>query len=258
MPARPPIVLTIGGSDPTAGAGVQGDLRTIDRLGGYGVCAITSVTVQDTCGLSTRRDVAAELLAAQVAALAGDLPIAVVKAGMLGSSANVEAVARFLDAHPKLPFVLDPVLAATAGGPLLDANATATLIAELLPRATLVTPNLPEAVLLAGRPETDDLAAEPLARTLCEAGARAVLLTGGHRPGGDVVDLLFDGTTVHRLTTPRLAVAAHGTGCALTAAIATRLAFGDALLAAVEAARDHLLTRLRGALHLGHGQRLLP
>jgi len=258
MPLLPPIVLTVGGSDPTAGAGVQGDLRTIHQLGGYGVCAITSVTVQDTCGLTARQDVAAELLAGQLAALAGDLPIRAVKAGMLGSAANVEVIARFLDGHPKLPFVLDPVLAATAGGPLLNADATATLIAELLPRATLVTPNLPEAVLLAGKTEGDDLGAEPLARALAEAGAAAVLITGGHRPGGEVVDLLLDDDTVHRLPTPRLAVAAHGTGCALTAAIATRLALGDPLLAAVETARDHLLTRLRAALHLGHGQRLLP
>jgi len=100
MVSRPPIVLAIGGSDPTAGAGVQGDLRTIGQLGAYGVCALTSVTVQDTCGLSTRQDVAAELLTAQLTALAGDLRIATVKAGMLGSRANVEAVARFLDRPP--------------------------------------------------------------------------------------------------------------------------------------------------------------
>ena len=258
MPARPPIVLTIGGSDPTAGAGVQGDLRTIGQLGGYGVCAITSVTVQDTCGLTRREDVAAELLTDQLAALAGDLPIAAVKAGMLGSATNVEVVARFLDAHPKLPFCLDPVLAATAGGPLLDPEGAEALIAELLPRATLVTPNLPEAVLLTGHPEGEPPTAEVLARELCGRSAAAVLITGGHRPGGEVVDLLFDGHTAHRLPTPRLLVAAHGTGCALTAAIATRLALGDPLLTAVETARDHLLTRLRGALHLGHGQRLLP
>jgi len=258
MPLLPPIVLTIGGSDPTAGAGVQGDLRTIGQLGGYGVCAITSVTVQDTCGLTARQDVEAELLAAQLAALAGDLPIATVKAGMLGSTANVEAVARFLDGHPKLPFCLDPVLAATAGGPLLDPEGTEALVAELLPRATLVTPNLPEATFLAGHPATEPRTAEALARDLRDRGAAAVLITGGHRPGGEVVDLLLDDDTVHRLPTPRLAVAAHGTGCALTAAIATRLAFGDPLLTAVEAARDHLLFRLRSALHLGHGQRLLP
>jgi len=258
MVSRPPIVLAIGGSDPTAGAGVQGDLRTIGQLGAYGVCALTSVTVQDTCGLSTRQDVAAELLTAQLTALAGDLRIATVKAGMLGSRANVEAVARFLDRHPRLPFVLDPVLAATAGGPLLDADATAALIAELLPRATVVTPNLLEALLLTGRPAGDDRAAEPLARDLAAAGATAVLITGGHRPGGEVVDLLFDGATVHRLPTPRLPIAAHGTGCALAAAIATRLAFGDALVAAWAAARAHLIARLRASLPLGHGQRLLP
>jgi len=258
MPSRPPIVLTIGGSDPTAGAGVQGDLRTIGQLGGYGVCAITSVTVQDTCGLTTRQDVAAELLAGQLAALGGDLPIRAVKAGMLGSSANVEAVARFLDDHPTLPFVLDPVLAATDGGPLLDPDGAAALIAELLPRAALVAPNLPEATFLTGHPESEEATAEVLARELRGRGAAAVLITGGHRPGGEVVDLLLDDDTVHRLPTPRLAVAAHGTGCALTAAIATRFALGDPLLAAVETARDHLLTRLRGALHLGHGQRLLP
>ncbi len=258
MPARPPIVLTIGGSDPTAGAGVQGDLKTIDRLGGYGVCAITSVTVQDTCGLTAREDVSAELLAAQLAALAGDLPIKAIKAGMLGTAANVEALARLLDAHPKLPFVLDPVLAATAGGPLLDPEGAEALVAELLPRATLIAPNLPEAAYLAGRPEAAGASAEALARALHGRGAGAVLITGGHRPGGEVVDLLFDGDTARRLPTPRLAVAAHGTGCCLTAAIATHLALGDDLPAAVERARDHLLARLAAALHLGHGQRLLP
>lgn len=258
MPHRLPIVLTIGGSDPTAGAGVQGDLRTIGQVGGYGVCAVTSVTVQDTCGLTARRDVDAKLLAAQLTALAGDLPIKAIKAGMLGTSANVEAVARFLDGNPNLPFILDPVLAATAGGPLLDPEGAEALVEQLLPRATLVTPNLPEAAFLAGHATNGHHAAEPLARELQALGAAAVLVTGGHRPGGEVVDLLLFGDSVHRLPTPRLAVAAHGTGCALTAAIATRLALGDPLLTAVETARAHLLTRLAAALHLGHGQRLLP
>ncbi len=256
MSLLPPVVLTVGGSDPTAGAGVQGDLRTIGQAGGYGVCAVTSITVQDTCGLARRRDVAAELLAAQLEALAADFHLAAVKAGMLGSAANVAALARFLDAHPELPFVLDPVLAATAGGPLLDPEATRTLVAELLPRATLVTPNLPEAARLLERPPGGE--AEPLARGLVAAGARAVLITGGHRPGGEVEDLLHDGRLVHHFPTRRLPVSAHGTGCALAAAIATHLALGDPLVAAVRAARDRLLARLKGALPLGHGQRLLP
>jgi len=255
---EPPIVLTIGGSDPTAGAGVQGDLRTIARLGGYGVCAVTAVTAQDTAGVTATRTVDAALLAAQLAALAGDLPLAAAKVGMLGSGANVAAVADFLIARPHLPVVLDPVLAATGGTPLLDDPGRAALIERLLPLATVVTPNLPELALLSGRPVASDDEVHAAARCLLSRGARAVLVTGGHATGPEVIDWLYDGGVPRPFRSPRLAVAVHGTGCALAAAIATGLGRGGDLVRAIAQARTDLGQRLAKALALGRGQRLLP
>jgi hydroxymethylpyrimidine/phosphomethylpyrimidine kinase len=254
----PPVVLTIGGSDPTAGAGVQGDIRTIARLGGYGVCAVTAVTAQDTAVVRATRTVDAALLAEQLVALAGDLRLAAVKIGMLGSRANVAVVADFLAARPGLPVVLDPVLAATGGTSLLDEPGRAALIDRLLPLATLVTPNLPELALLSGRPVATQDEVHAAARDLLALGARAVLVTGGHAIGPEVVDWLHGGNVPRPFRGPRLAVAVHGTGCALTAAIAVGLAGGRDLVHAIEEARTDLGQRLAAALALGRGQRLLP
>jgi hydroxymethylpyrimidine/phosphomethylpyrimidine kinase len=254
----PPVVLTVGGSDPTAGAGVQGDLRTIARLGGYGVCAITAITAQDTVAVAASRSVDATLLAEQLATLAADLPIAAAKIGMLGSRANVEAVADFLGAHPALPVVLDPVLAATGGTPLLDEPGREALVHRLLPRATLVTPNLPELALLTGLPAQVEDDVHAAARRLLALGTQAVLVTGGHRAGAEVVDWLYMGKDRDVWRSPRLEVAAHGTGCALAASIATGLADGMSLTEAIDRARMDLGRRLAAALALGRGQRLLP
>jgi len=254
----PPVILTIGGSDPTAGAGVQGDLRTIARRGGYGVCAVTAVTAQDTAGVMATRTVDAALLGAQLTALAGDLRLAAVKVGMLGSGANVAAVADFLGGRPDLPVVLDPVLAATSGTPLLDEPGRAALIERLLPLATLVTPNLPELALLSGRPVATAEEVHAAAGELLALGARAVLVTGGHATGPEVIDRFYDGGVPRSFRSPRLAVAVHGTGCALAAAIATGLGRGRELVRAIDQARTDLGERLAAALVLGRGQRLLP
>jgi hydroxymethylpyrimidine/phosphomethylpyrimidine kinase len=254
----PPVVLTIGGSDPTAGAGVQGDLRTIAGLGAYGVCAITAVTVQDTVGVAVSRTVDATLLGQQLAAIAVDLPIAAAKAGMLGSGANVAATADFLAAHPGVPFVLDPVLASTGGTALLDDAGRETLLRRLLPHATVITPNLPELTLLTGLPVRDADQVDRAAQQLLALGAEAVLVTGGHATGDEVADALYAGGQPDIWRSPRLDVAIHGTGCALAAGIAVGLARGLALREAIERARADLGRRLATALALGHGQRLLP
>jgi hydroxymethylpyrimidine/phosphomethylpyrimidine kinase len=254
----PRVVLTIGGSDPTAGAGVQGDLRTITRLGGYGVCAVTAVTAQDTVGVTATVSVEATLLAQQLAAIGADLPIAAAKAGMLGSGANVAATAKFLAAYPSMPFVLDPVLAATGGSPLLDGPGRETLVRDLLPHATVVTPNLPELALLTGLPVRSADEVQDAAQRLRALGARAVLVTGGHDPGVEVVDRLYGDDGADAWWSPRLELAVHGTGCALAAGIAVGLATGLALREAIDRARADLLERLAAALALGRGQRLLP
>lgn len=254
----PPVILTIGGSDPTAGAGVQGDLRTIARHGGYGVCAVTAVTAQDTTGVSATRTVDAALLGAQLTALAGDLPLAATKVGMLGSRANVAVVVDFLMARPDMPVVLDPVLASTSGTPLLDEPGRAALIDRLLPLATLVTPNLPELALLSGCPVAIEDEVHTATRRLMALGARAVLVTGGHATGPEVIDWLYGRGVPRSFRSPRLAVAAHGTGCALAAAIATGLGRGRDLDQAIDQARADLGQRLVTALAIGRGQRLLP
>jgi hydroxymethylpyrimidine kinase/phosphomethylpyrimidine kinase len=254
----PPVVLAIGGSDPTAGAGVQGDLRTIARLGGYGVCAITAVTAQDTVGVTATHTLDATHVAQQLAAIGADLPLAAAKAGMLGSGANVEATAEFLAAHPALPFVLDPVLSSTGGTPLLDGPGREALVRRLLPRAILITPNLPELALLTGLPVRAEHEVHAAARRLLTLGAQAVLVTGGHGVGAEVVDRFYAGGELDVWRSRRLDVAVHGTGCALAAGIATGLATGLSLREAIDRARTDLTRRMAAALSLGRGQRLLP
>lgn len=254
----PPVILTVGGSDSTGGAGVQGDLRTIDRMGGYGVCVITAVTAQDTDGVRSSECVAASLVAEQLLALGEDLEIAAVKAGMLGSYGAVDALVRFLDDHPALPLVLDPVLAASDGFPLLDEKGVQAVVGDLFSRVTLVTPNRPEVERLTGCTVADEDDLRQAARVLVEMGAAAALITGGHGPGETVLDLLYDGHSFYEYHGRRIEGAVHGTGCALAAGIATGLAHQLSLVEAVARARDHLIERLAHAYALGRGQQILP
>ena len=248
-------VLAIGGSDPGAGAGIQADLKTVQALGGYALTAITAVTVQDTKGVRQVFPVPARLVEAQARAVLADLGADAVKTGMLGSTETVRAVAGLLEGPAKrLPAVIDPVLASTSGAALLEPGALKAFRNQIVPHATLITPNLPEAQALTG------LACETLddrrraADALMVMGAKAVLVKGGHARGSKVVDLLVtaDGETLFE--GPRLRTRhTHGTGCTLASAIATGLAFGLPLVEAVSQAWAYTAEAIRHAPGLGKG-----
>ena len=247
-------VLAIGGSDPSGGAGIQADLKTIAAFGAYGMTAITALTVQDTLAVHDALVLPAGFVQAQIATVLGDLGADAIKTGMLGDAAVVAAVCDALAAAPPVPLVVDPVLRATAGPRLLADAALATLIRRLLPMATLLTPNLPEAEALTGM-EIQDLAAmHRAAAALLDLGVPAVLLKGGHLPGATVVDLLATRDEIEEFAAPRLAARhTHGTGCTLASAIASGLAQGMALRDAVLRARGFVRAAILAAPGFGGG-----
>lgn len=253
MTARLPRVLIIAGSDPSGGAGIQGDIQTVAALGGYPMAAITALTVQNTRGVRAVHPVAPEVIAAQVAACLEDIGADAVKLGMLGGAAAIAAVAGAL-AHFPGPVVLDPVLVAKGGARLLDRGAEAALAAQLLPRATVVTPNAPELAALAAMPVATQPQALAAGRALARLGP-AVLVKGGHLPGDPVIDtlLLPDGGEV-RFTGPRIDTPhTHGTGCALASAMATGLAQGLSLARACARAHAFVAAAIAHAPGLGGG-----
>ena len=223
----PPVVLTIAGSDSGAGAGIQADARAIHALGGFACTAITAITAQNTLGVTAWQRVPPTLLAAQIDAVLSDLPVAALKTGLLPGAAAIRAVAAALARHPRLPLVIDPVIGSTSGTRFLDAAGLRTLRTHLFPLATLITPNWPEAAALTGLPVNTLAEAELAALALARSAACAVLLKGGHAPESPrLTDLLAtpDGR-LRRFMSTRLATPnTHGTGCTLSAAIATGLA----------------------------------
>ncbi|MCW2998595.1 MAG: phosphomethylpyrimidine kinase [Solirubrobacterales bacterium] len=245
-----PVCLSIAGSDSGGGAGIQADLKAFAACGVHGTTAITAITSQNTVAVTGVWPVSPEAIVAQVAAVVGDMDVRAVKIGMLGSVATTEAVARALDLVPAdVPIVVDPVMVAESGATLLDDDARSALVRLILPRATVVTPNLPEARVLAragapaGEPHASAAAADPpqdeaaeaeaLARAIHALGPACVVVTGGHRT--EAIDTVFDGTTVTRITGERYADgAAHGSGCTHASALAAHLAHG---LTPVQAAR---------------------
>jgi hydroxymethylpyrimidine/phosphomethylpyrimidine kinase len=250
-----PRVLTIAGSDCSGGAGLQADLKTFTVFGVYGMTAITALTVQNTRGVHDVLPIAPELVTAQIDAIATDIGIDAAKTGMLATAATVAAVARAVRAHGIAPLVVDPVMAAQSGGRLLQDEAAAVLLAELVPLATVVTPNVPEAEALLGMhiASVDDMHAA--ARAFVAAGARAALVKGGHLAGSEAVDVLYDGRDALELRAPRLATPhTHGTGCITAAAIAAGLARGRELRAAVEDAKRFVTAAIEHALPLGAGR----
>lgn len=238
LPAR---ILTIAGSDSSGGAGIQADLKTILALGGYGMSAVTAITAQNTLGVYGVHGIPAAMVAQQLEAVLDDPGVDVIKTGMLLNTLIIGAIAEVLDEHPPLPLVLDPVMVATSGARLIDTDAQETLITQLLPRATVVTPNLPEAEALSGLRITNQQSLEAAGHIIHDLGAAAVLIKGGHREGDEVVDWLFDGTDWTAFRTPRIeTTGGHGTGCTLASAIATRLGQGLALKSAIESAKAYL------------------
>ncbi len=251
----PPRVLTIAGSDPSGGAGLQADLKTFAAHGVYGMAVITALTAQSTVGVAAVHAPPAAFVAAQIDAVLEDCPPRSIKTGMLFDAEVVKAVAERLGRVPALDLVVDPVLVSTSGDRLLTADAEAALVERLVPLATLLTPNATEASVLTGVDVTDVESAEAAARALTARGARAVLVKGGHVPGDHAVDVLVDGDgAATRLSLPRLAIAPpHGAGCTLSAAIAAQLALGRPLHEAVRRAKAWVHAGLAASFSVGAG-----
>jgi hydroxymethylpyrimidine/phosphomethylpyrimidine kinase len=250
------IALSIAGSDPSGGAGLQADLKTFSALGVYGAAAVTLATVQNTRGVTGVHLLPPETVAAQIRAVLEDLDVRAIKIGALGAAGIVEAVADALEGAGA-PVVLDPVMVAKSGDALLAPEAVAALRERLLPRAALVTPNLPEAAQLLGETEAADAdAMAAQGERLRALGAGAALVKGGHGAGAESVDILAaPGAEPRRFAAPRVATRnTHGTGCTLSSAIAARLALGDALADAVEAGKSYLTGALEAADGLGVGR----
>ena len=250
--SRIPVCLSIAGSDSGGGAGIQADLKAFARAGVHGTTAITAITAQNTVAVTAVEAVSPAMIVAQVRAVAEDIGVDAVKIGMLGSVATAEAVSSALDLLPGgTPIVVDPVMVAESGARLLDRDAQRALVDLVVARATVVTPNIPEARVLAG---DDGLDAEGLARAVQALGPQAVVVTGGHRD--EAVDVLFDGRRIYEIPGERYPDgAAHGSGCTHSSTLAARLALGDHVLsaateakrAASEAVRDGLRDIGRGA-----------
>jgi hydroxymethylpyrimidine/phosphomethylpyrimidine kinase len=248
-----PVALTIAGSDPSGGAGIQADLKTFSAFGVWGASVLTALTAQNTREVQAVAEVEPGFVARQLDAVLADLDVRAAKTGMLHRAAVVVAVADVLDARRVPHLVIDPVVRSTSGTPLLEPSGVDVLRDRLLPLATLVTPNLDEAEALTGRAVRSPHAMADAARALVDLGARAALVTGGHL-GGDPVDVLYDGRDVRELRAARIAgEARHGTGCALSAAITAGLARGVALDDAIATAKDWVTRAIARASRLGHG-----
>lgn len=249
-----PRVLTIAGSDSGGGAGIQADLKTYTALGCYGMSAITAVTVQNTQGVFGYHEIPAETVAGQITVVLDDIGADAVKTGMLASVAIIEAVVGALRARDLPKLVVDPVMVAKSGDPLLQENARTALIDLLLPMATVVTPNIPEAEVLTAMKISSLNEVMEAARIIRAMGPRYVLMKGGHLAGKEATDYLFDGTTLHTFAAERIDTKnTHGTGCTYASAIAAYLAHGDSPVEAVRRAKVWLHGAIGNNLSLGHG-----
>jgi hydroxymethylpyrimidine/phosphomethylpyrimidine kinase len=248
------IALTIAGSDSGGGAGIQADLKTFQQFGVFGTSVIVALTAQNTRGVRAVYPVPEAMVADQLDALAEDLPPAALKTGMLASAALVRRVAAMITGRGWSRYVCDPVMVATSGDRLLDAEAETVLREQLLPLAALVTPNLDEAAILTGQPVAHPDGMEGAGHRLLELGARAALVKGGHLPGDVMTDVLVTRQGTHRFTHPRiLTTSTHGTGCTLSAAVTAGLAQGHDLEVAVSDALDYVHRAMLAAPGLGGG-----
>jgi hydroxymethylpyrimidine/phosphomethylpyrimidine kinase len=251
------IALTIAGSDSSGGAGLQADLKTFSALGVYGASVVTAITAQNTRGVQAVHNIQTAMITAQMDSVFNDLTVGAVKIGMLSTAEIIETVAASLLRHKAQKIVLDPVMVATSGDLLLDPGAVGVLCKDLLPLATITTPNLPEAarMLKTSVAQTqDEMIAQ--AKALRTLGARAVLLKGGHGSGAECTDILATEEGIEIFTAPRIITRnSHGTGCTLAAAIAAQLALGLNLRDAVAAAKSYVTSAIGKAdtLLIGHG-----
>ena len=253
------VALTIAGSDSSGGAGIQADLKTFAALGVYGTSVIAAVTAQNTAGIVEAAVLSADLVTAQIEAVAGDIDVHAVKVGMLGDAAVVEAVAASIKELDLPLVVVDPVLASSSGARLLDDDGLRMLCAELLPIAHVVTPNIPEAEVLSGKRITSDDDVREAARRIHDLGAAAVVVTGGHRSGNDVVkDVFFDGRDFVELRVRKIDFEnVHGTGCTFAAALAAYLALGHLRRDAASLAQQYVAGAMAASLSIGRGARVL-
>jgi hydroxymethylpyrimidine/phosphomethylpyrimidine kinase len=253
-----PTALTIAGSDTSGGAGIQADLKTFAALSVYGLSALTAITAQNTTGIAAVAPLSADLVTAQIEAVAGDLKIDATKTGMLATAAIVEAVAAAIEELELPMLVVDPVLVSSSGTRLLEADGVQALIRELLPLARVVTPNIAEAEALSGCRISSEGDGRKAAARLREIGAAAVIITGGHGRSDEIVDLVCDGDTFMEFRTPRIdAGQVHGTGCTHAAAVAAGLAMGLSLIESARRAQAYVVGALSNALVVGHGARVL-
>ena len=258
------VAMTIAGSDSSGGAGIQADLKTFAAFGVFGTSAITALTAQNTQGVRAVHDVPPDMVRAQIDAVFDDMPVAAVKIGMVSQIATIEAIVAALDHWRPGHVVVDPVMVATSGARLVSPQAIDTMRNELLPRASIVTPNLPEAAVLLDQNEAvDEAQMQDQAQRLLALGARAVLIKGGHVQGGhgvprESVDFLVTPEQVLRLAAPRIVTRnTHGTGCTLSSALAANLARGHALNDAARIAKAYVTRAIESAkdrdLGAGHG-----
>ena len=252
-----PVALTIAGSDSSGGAGIQADLKTFAALGVYGASVITALTAQNTQGVTGIHQVPPDFVTAQIDAVFADLEVAAVKIGMVAELSVIEAIAAGLTRWSPKHIVLDPVMVATSGDRLLANDAVEALRAKLVPRASILTPNLPEAAALLGEPvASSEVAIEDQGRRLLALGCPAVVIKGGHGQGSESIDYLVRESGTIALAAPRVATQnTHGTGCSLSSAIAAGLAKGEDLETAVRNAKAFVSAAITGSdrFSVGHG-----
>ncbi|MCE2500367.1 MAG: bifunctional hydroxymethylpyrimidine kinase/phosphomethylpyrimidine kinase [Dehalococcoidia bacterium] len=251
--ARPPIVMTIAGSDSGGGAGIQADLKTFSALGVFGTSTLTAITAQNTVGVTAVHEVPTDVISAQIDAVITDIGADAVKTGMLSSSAIVETVSDAIRRHGIANLVVDPVMVAKSGDRLLREEAIASICNSLLPLAAVVTPNIPEAEDLTGLTINTDDDVRRAAVSIIEMGARTVVIKGGHRDGPPT-DVFYDGDQFQEFTTERIpSTNTHGTGCTFASAVAAGLAHGLEPPAAVAQAKEYVTEAIRASYPIGQG-----
>jgi len=252
-PRPVPVALTIAGSDSGGGAGIQADLKTFSALGVYGLSALTAVTAQNTVAVTGILALPPDFVAQQIDAVMTDIGADAAKTGMLFDAGIIQVVAAAVQRHGLTSLVVDPVMVAKSGDRLLQQEAVSVLVEHLAPLALVITPNLPEAEVLAEMQIEGEADAEEAARRIRARGPRYVVITGGHGQG-PATDLVFDGQHMQRLAAPRIATkSTHGTGCVFSAAITAGLAKGDHPLAAIRTAKDLVTRAIASGLNLGGG-----
>lgn len=248
-----PAVLSIAGSDPSGGAGIQADLKTFLACGVYGMSVITAVVAENTVGVQSIFPMPGAVVRAQLESVCSDIYPSAVKIGMLSGAEQMQAIVETLSKYPVTHLVIDPVLAATDGTPLLETEAIDLFSREMLPGTTLLTPNIPEASLLSGIRIVTETDRKEAAKKLVQMGAKSVLVKGGHLDG-DAYDLYYDGASFIGFSAPRIeTIHTHGTGCTLSAAITAHLAKGLEMQEAIAAAKNYLTDTMLHTLAMGHG-----